>query len=151
LLIFLGILLNLIFSPLLAAAIDCPALAQVGYLVFYPFCHQLDWRSFHVHGIQLAVCARCTGIYLGLFLGAAFFMARPGPVPPAMLITVILAVALDGALNTIGLVLTPAPVRFFLGLGIGFYGGRLLGFSVHELEATLKEGKEKEWKTGNIT
>ena len=29
-------------------------------------CHQLSDRSFHICGFQLPLCARCTGIFLGL-------------------------------------------------------------------------------------
>jgi uncharacterized membrane protein len=42
-----------------------PALAAVVYAAGGFVCHQLPERSFHWHGAQLAVCARCTGIYLG--------------------------------------------------------------------------------------
>jgi len=37
------------------------AIYEVGSLV----CHQRPERSFHLWGAQLAVCARCAGIYLG--------------------------------------------------------------------------------------
>lgn len=147
--VLLGILLILIFSPVIAAVSDFSPLAQIGYLAFRPFCHQLEWRSFHVHGIQLAVCARCAGIYLGLFLGAAFFIFRPQPVSQWML-AMILLVALDGALNVLGILTTPAVARFLLGLGFGFYGGRILGLGVSDLEAILKKSRVQEWKTGNI-
>ena len=32
-------------------------------------CHQLPERSFHLFGVQLPVCARCTGLYVGGALG----------------------------------------------------------------------------------
>ncbi|MDO9493422.1 DUF2085 domain-containing protein [Acetobacterium sp.] len=35
-------------------------------------CHQLGSRSFFIKGYQFPVCARCTGIYLGLILGVFF-------------------------------------------------------------------------------
>jgi uncharacterized membrane protein len=33
-------------------------------------CHQMAERSFDVAGMQMAVCARCTGIYAGITAGA---------------------------------------------------------------------------------
>ncbi len=39
------------------------------YLFFRPICHQIPSRSFHLLGHQLAVCHRCTGIYVGFWLG----------------------------------------------------------------------------------
>ena len=49
-----------VFAPGLPAALAA-AVYTVGSLI----CHQMPDRSFHWHGAQLAVCARCTGIYLG--------------------------------------------------------------------------------------
>ena len=37
------------------------------YLGFSFFCHQSPERSFALAGLPLAVCHRCSGIYLGLF------------------------------------------------------------------------------------
>ena len=33
-------------------------------------CHQLPSRSFHIHGTQWPVCARCSGLYLAAPVGA---------------------------------------------------------------------------------
>jgi uncharacterized membrane protein len=41
------------------------------YRVGAVICHQRADRSFHVSGAQLAVCARCTGLYAGAPFGAA--------------------------------------------------------------------------------
>ncbi len=38
-------------------------------LVGYAICHQIPERSFHMHGEQLPLCARCTGIYMGALAG----------------------------------------------------------------------------------
>ena len=40
------------------------------YLAGALICHQLSERSFHLHGTQLPVCARCFGLYLGAALGS---------------------------------------------------------------------------------
>lgn len=41
---------------------------------FAPLCHQMPERSPHVHGVALAVCDRCIGVYLGLPLAAFVFL-----------------------------------------------------------------------------
>ena len=37
--------------------------------LFAPVCHQMAVRSPHIGEIQIAICDRCTGIYLGLAIG----------------------------------------------------------------------------------
>jgi uncharacterized membrane protein len=37
----------------------------VVYEAFSHLCHQIPERSFHIAGYPLAVCARCTGLYVG--------------------------------------------------------------------------------------
>jgi uncharacterized membrane protein len=39
------------------------------YTVGSVVCHQIPERSFHLLGVQLPVCARCTGLYLGGLTG----------------------------------------------------------------------------------
>jgi len=48
-------------------------------------CHQLPERSFALAGRQLPVCARCSGLYLGVALGLLgwFLVRRLRPVPLA--------------------------------------------------------------------
>jgi uncharacterized membrane protein len=55
-----------------------PTLAAMVYAAGSLLCHQLPERSFHWHGAQLAVCARCTGIYLGTCSAAVL-----APLPPS--------------------------------------------------------------------
>jgi uncharacterized membrane protein len=40
-------------------------------------CHQLPARSFHLWAVQMPVCARCTGIYLGAAIGAIAASVAP--------------------------------------------------------------------------
>jgi uncharacterized membrane protein len=48
-------------------------LAGVVRIFFSPICHQIPERSFFINGHPLAVCARCTGIYAGFFLGLLIY------------------------------------------------------------------------------
>ena len=47
--------------------------------IFSLVCHQNPARSFHVAGLPLAVCARCTGIYLGFLAGCLTLLMAPVP------------------------------------------------------------------------
>lgn len=38
-------------------------------LIGYSICHRIPGRSFHIHGRQLPLCARCTGTYVGVAVG----------------------------------------------------------------------------------
>jgi uncharacterized membrane protein len=56
----------IVVAPL-AIASPVPAIARAAAVVYAAggvVCHQRPERSFHIHGRQLVVCARCTGLYL---------------------------------------------------------------------------------------
>jgi len=66
------------WSVVCAMVLAAPILASRGwhsasaafYLFFSPVCHQAPERSFAIWGYSLAVCHRCSGIYLGFLLGS---------------------------------------------------------------------------------
>ena len=41
--------------------------------VFRPLCHRLEDRSFHLFGVPLAVCSRCSSIYFGFLAGTLVY------------------------------------------------------------------------------
>jgi uncharacterized membrane protein len=43
------------------------------YIYYFMKCHQLSERSFFIDNRQFQVCARCTGIILGIFFGIMMF------------------------------------------------------------------------------
>lgn len=45
------------------------AIAPLVYAFYDTVCHQIAERSFHLSGEPLAVCHRCTGLYLGFLAG----------------------------------------------------------------------------------
>jgi uncharacterized membrane protein len=69
--IALTFLLMIIGAPL-SQADGHPLVALTIYQTFKHLCHQRPERSFFVAGHQFAVCARCTGLYVG-FAVATFF------------------------------------------------------------------------------
>ena len=85
----------------------------------YAVCHRLDERSFHFgNGLQLPLCARCSGMYLGAVVGLvfqAFFSRRKGGMPPKRVIIPLallgLAFAFDGGNSYLYLMKTISPGR----------------------------------------
>ncbi len=53
-------------------------LASLVYAAGSVICHQRPERSFHLFGAQLAVCARCAGIYAGAAVSALAAVCRAG-------------------------------------------------------------------------
>lgn len=41
---------------------------------FGKICHQIPERSFFIKGTQMLICARCTGLYIGIMLGILFLV-----------------------------------------------------------------------------
>lgn len=102
--------------------------------VGYAICHRIPERTFHVHDRPLPLCARCTGIYLGVMAALAVFAARgqlrAGKLPPARVLLVLLgtgaAYGLDGLNSYLSLFDAYQPVyqphntlRLLTGAGFG--------------------------------
>ena len=68
--------LALVLAPALLAAAGWPY-ADVLRWLLHSICHQNPERSFHLLGEPLAVCQRCTGLYLGFALGVAAWPLLP--------------------------------------------------------------------------
>jgi uncharacterized membrane protein len=67
------------FAPLAHATMPIAASAVNVTASFV--CHQRDERSFHLYGERLAVCGRCTGLYLAGAIGALAAWLGGGRVP----------------------------------------------------------------------
>lgn len=86
----------------------------------YAVCHRLDERSFHfANGVELPLCARCSGMYLGAVLGLVFQLIisrRKGGMPTMKVIIPLvllgIAFAVDGSNSYLYLLKTMSPGRF---------------------------------------
>ena len=72
----------LIPVAILAAAIGCTWAVAHGAspmwrLIFRPMCHGIPSRCLTLWHTPMPICARCTAIYAGLFIGLLIFFAAP--------------------------------------------------------------------------
>lgn len=91
-------------------------------------CHQLPSRTLYADGLPLPVCARDTGIYLGIFVSTVFilFSGRlrsdrpPGITSAIVLCTLMLPMIADGAASYLGVYETNNTLRLLTGALFGF-------------------------------
>jgi uncharacterized membrane protein len=112
-----------------------PGLFGKADAIGYAVCHRIDERSLHVFGQQFALCARCSGMYLGAMLGLIFqaFTARRRGAWPTRPVIVVLALffvafAVDGSNSYLYLLkeMTPGALAKFPNLYIPNNALRLL-------------------------
>lgn len=108
---------------------------------FAGVCHQLPDRSPHIHGIPLAVCHRCFGIYVGLLSAAPLFPLLAGLLhsrqkqAPVVLVASLVPIGIDWLLDAFHVVknvpLSRAVTGWIFGLVAGYYLLRAIDDLVH--------------------
>jgi len=99
----------------------------------YGLCHQLPERSFFGGGVQVPVCARDTGIYVGFLVSVLVITAMQRNRPtglPSLSVSIlmggfVLAMAADGLTSYAGLRETSNLTRLVTGLMAGYAMGAL--------------------------
>lgn len=95
--------------------------AGLVYSVYSPVCHQAAGRSLLCFGQPLAVCARCTGIYMGFGLGLVLYPFLRGwrriSLPSSRVFVIVSTpIVLDTAANFLGLWKNTTAVRLTTGV-----------------------------------
>jgi len=77
------------------------------YSFFARVCHQIDQRSFHLEGEKLAVCARCSSLYLAFWLSLLAYpltvgLRRQGAPARHWLLLAVVPMLVDVSLNLFG-------------------------------------------------
>jgi uncharacterized membrane protein len=93
-------------------AVTPPGLWEKARVIGYALCHQLPDRSFFIHEHQSPLCARCTGMYLGFFIGLIFLIVRrrthSARMPTTAIISILIGfmtiMGIDGVNSTISII-----------------------------------------------
>lgn len=131
-----GFLCALILAPPVLFSTGNSATASVISFFFSPFCHQSADRSFMLLGFPLAVCQRCSGIYIGLFIGSILdsaWLHRSSALRRRWIIAATIPLALDALLPYCGLWASTDFSRFITGLCFGIFAAFLLVRGIGEL------------------
>ncbi len=114
----------------------------------FGLCHQLPERSFFGGGVQVPVCARDTGIYLGFMISLVFISAihrrsrpREFPAPPGWIAIALMigAMGIDGVSSYAGFRTTTNDLRLITGL--------LAGYAIAALLTPMLN--DELWRTGS--
>lgn len=123
---FVAVLAWLILTP--------PGLMGKADAIGYAVCHRIAERSYDIGGRELPLCARCTGMYLGAFVGLIYLgrKGKRGMFPPGKIWVVlgILAILfIFDSLNSFAMLLPGSPhiyittnlIRLLTGTGMGIF------------------------------
>lgn len=101
--------------------------APAGWRIpFRIFCHGIPDRCLLLWGVPMPICARCTAIYIGLFVGLIVFAAMPWmreEVLRIVMYAAVLPLAVDGITQLIHLRESTNALRFGTGLMAGLTFG----------------------------
>lgn len=83
-------------------------------------CHQLPERSFFIKGYQFPLCARCTGLLLGYFIGTLIWVLKKINIPMCIIMCGVMYI--DWKLQDLQILLSTNIRRLVTGIvcGIGY-------------------------------
>lgn len=128
-----------------AGTVVAPVLERAGHpvasawvrLIYAPACHQVVDRSLGVAGFPQAVCARCSGLYiggaLGLLVAGLSLAGRTRPLRPAWLAVAVAPSILDALLPWIGLPGLANVPRLLLAVPAGLVAALFLARGIADL------------------
>ena len=118
--------ITILSASLLCAAAIANGASMRWRLLFRLLCHGIASRCIEVFGVPMPICARCTGIYLGLLAGLAAFWLLPIVTERAMRIALFVAttpLAIDGLTQLARLRESTNPLRLATGIAAGLAFG----------------------------
>jgi len=141
LLTWLGLI---VAAPIMASYPSTEPLSRPIYYMSSWFCHQRPERSLSLLGQPLAVCARCTFMYLGVTISSAVISVLPRNRPRrTYLFIAATPLVIDGTTQLLGLRESDNFLRAVTGL---IFGAALAFYIAPEAEETVRQLRARIWK-----
>ena len=109
-------------------------------------CHQKAERSLFLNGNQMPFCTRCTAIWIGLALGAAFLILVKMEIDEKFILVMFVLIApmgIDGLGQLFGFWESNNTLRLITGLLTGAVCGMVIALAADELSNAYKNKKKK--------
>ena len=140
----------ILMAPLLASIPGLAPMSGPIYSVFSWACHQDPRRCLTIWGRPMAVCARCTFIYLGVLVASLLYpVVGSPPVPRArFLFIAALPLCVDGGTQLLGLRSSTTSIRALTGLLFGMALAFYVAPQVEDALSPLLESRKKRGAPG---
>jgi len=114
----------LLVLPPLLAHLSLGGAAELIASLFRPICHQLEERSVMLFGYPMAVCSRCSAIYVAFFAGTLLYpvirkVESPVMPPRWVLVVALVPVVLDVLAGILGVHAVTLTTRLWSGALFG--------------------------------
>ncbi|MBU2565458.1 MAG: DUF2085 domain-containing protein [Candidatus Thermoplasmatota archaeon] len=103
------------------------------------FCHQKASRSFFLNGNQMPYCSRCTGIFLGLMIGACIAVFKFVDFKWQWIVIGLLPIGMDGIGQMFGFWESTNMLRLITGGLAGILTGLAVAVIIQELCASISK------------
>jgi uncharacterized membrane protein len=139
--VFAAIPVAILGGAVTVAAMIAHGASMVWRVPFKLVCHGMVSRCLTIWNAPMPICARCTGIYIGLLVGiltfSLFWKRIDAGLARWMVMIAVIPIGVDGITQALGLRESTNPLRLATGFAVAFF------FGIWVL-ATIQKGNSEE-------
>ena len=135
------ILFNLYSLFFVMGSIASPIFAHFGFynisaklfFLYFGACHQQPHLSFWILGYPVALCCRCLGFYIGVFVSCLIYLCSKKTISCKVFVLLFVFSLIDLACNYLFEINTGKILRLFAGMSMGIILTECLDFTCKEI------------------